>query len=176
MIIHYNFIVVEWTKKKEFKYLPWITFSLAILISEFRFFLFISQNTQLWRLYGFQSYIFNRGYVLNITLNSNNNWFLYHFLDPKLFKNFAQVDPVCKIADNSLTIRWPRNNMNKRSIKNIEIVPIMILRYIFSLKVSKLIQSFYFFSLKLKNHNTCHWRQCSGSWISKSSPSGLTIC
>ena len=48
---------------------------------------------------------------------------------------------ICTLLTGRLlTIRWPRNDMNKKSKKKILIVLIMILRYILSMKVSELIQ------------------------------------
>ena len=55
--------------------------------------------------------------------------------------DYTLADPdqwtVSEFADRSLTVRWPRNNMNKKSTRDISIVLIMILRYILSLKVLK---------------------------------------
>ena len=69
------------------------------------------------------------------------------------------------------------NKFYKRSIMKILIVVLMILQYILSLRLSQLIQKFYFLALKTKKkHNACHWRQCSGSSISMSPPSELIIC
>ena len=45
-------------------------------------------------------------------------------------------------TNSSLTIRWTRNNMNKKSIKHMQIASIMIRRYILSLKVSKYYYAF----------------------------------